>query len=1418
MALTAGDIAIVAMNADANKTFSFVALVNIAAGEVIKFTDNGWTSANAFRSNEGIISWTAPAGGLTAGTVVTIDTTTPGTAAATAGTATELNDVNFSTSGDQVLAYQGADATPTFIAALNNEGSATWQATAGDSNSSALPTGLTNGTNALALTETDNVRYSGPTTGTKEALLAAIHSPANWTLNDAVNQLAPAGFTVTGADTVPPTLTSSSPSDDATGVAVGNNITLTFSENVQMLNGGGAVELRRSSDNGLVESFSSVNVGGTVSVSDASITLNPTADLTPGESYYIVIANNAVEDTAGNDFAGFSSATTLNFTAAAALSATVSVNDVTITEGNSGTSLMTFTVTRSNNTTAFAVNFATSNGTATTADSDYIATSGTLNFSAGGALTETFSVTVNGDTTAESSETLNIALSDIVNTTGTTTIADGAGVGTITNDDTVITKIHAIQGAAHLSPLIGQNVTIEGIVTGIFSTGSARGYHVQEQDADADANIATSEGIFIFTGSTSPTVAVGDLVQVAGTVAEFRGSSPSPTANNLSLTQLTSATATVISSNNTLPTAILVGDAGRNPVSSTLGDDPETGAFNPTTEAPDFWESLEGMRVTLDDPTAAGPFRSSFGEIIVLPNGGEADSRNSRGSVTLRDLSPTETNPALKLFDFNGERIQIDDNLDGGTTSALTAITVGDLYADITGIVSYGFGAYEVNINYSLTTLTASSLTQETTTITAQPNRIRLGSFNVENLSPVGTQFSTGETTTQQKFDNLAAAIVNRLGAPDIVALQEVQDNDGISNTAITSASATLTALLSAINGAGGPQYVAIDAPPGDDLEGGAPGGNIRVAYLYNPAVIQPVTNLTDVVANVKAYTGSRIGDSNTNFDATRHSFAMEWTTAAAALQTGATFWTINNHFSSKGGSGAFWGTNIDGPLWDEPTNGSATKREGQAEAVNAYIDGILGNSNTLDNRILALGDFNDFQFFPVSDIVSGRIVRTSVGTSTTPSTFAADTQILRSMMDSLAEAERYTYNFDGNAQALDHILVSNNLYNYSQLDIVHMNSEFNATTQLSDHDPSVISFLSLTSTSLATAGPDMLDQPQYIATFGSEFGSLAGANAINGLAGNDTIDGRAGADNLDGGADNDLIYAGEGNDTVVGGLGNDVIWGFFDNDSLSGGDDNDRIDGEDGADILFGGAGLDTMHGGAGQDTLYGGSDADDIWGWEGNDSLYGDAGADTMRGMNENDLMYGNSENDVLWGFSGNDTMYGGNENDFVDGEDGADELYGDSGNDTLLGGTGDDLMTGGEGNDTMFGWEGNDTLNGSAGTNDLLGEGGDDSLNGGNENDTLQGGTGNDTLQGFGGVDTFVYFPGFGNDQINGFEAGSGATDVVRLLGIAGLTNYAQVTNAMSVVGGGVVLNAGGGNSITFVGFTSTSTFAEANFAFV
>ncbi|MDX2002247.1 MAG: T9SS type A sorting domain-containing protein [Chitinophagales bacterium] len=181
--LSAGDIAFTGFNSDDPDVFSFVLLRDINATTNIFFTDNGWSQSSptsgSFRNNEGIILWTSPTtNGLPCGTQITIS-----------GTTASLGVVNvisgsfaLATSGDQILAYQGTTSTPTFTAAIQFNGT-TWDADATSSNTSAVPQGLTNGTNAVAVGNEDNGQYNCSVTTGVVALRSAINNSSNWSIS-----------------------------------------------------------------------------------------------------------------------------------------------------------------------------------------------------------------------------------------------------------------------------------------------------------------------------------------------------------------------------------------------------------------------------------------------------------------------------------------------------------------------------------------------------------------------------------------------------------------------------------------------------------------------------------------------------------------------------------------------------------------------------------------------------------------------------------------------------------------------------------------------------------------------------------------------------------------------------------------------------------------------------------------------------------------------------------------------------------------------------------------------------------------------------------------------------------------------------------------------------------------------------------
>jgi hypothetical protein len=206
-------------------------------------------------------------------------------------------------------------------------------------------------------------------------------------------------------------------------------------------------------------------------------------------------------------------------------------------------------------------------------------------------------------------------------------------------------QISEIQGAAHLSPRMGDTVTTTGIVIG--KIGSS--FYIQDPTPDADPD--TSEGLQVFGATAAAGVAVGDEVSVRGVVTEFRTSLA-----NLTLTELTSPFVTVLSQGNALPAPTVVGTGGRIPPNTVIEDD-ATGnveapgvLFDPAEDGLDFYESLEGMLVQVNDLVATSFTFTNFGEVFVVgDNGANATTMTPAGGVV------------ISAGDLNPERLVLDD-------------------------------------------------------------------------------------------------------------------------------------------------------------------------------------------------------------------------------------------------------------------------------------------------------------------------------------------------------------------------------------------------------------------------------------------------------------------------------------------------------------------------------------------------------------------------------------------------------------------------------------------------------------------------------------------------------------------------------------------------------------------------------------
>ena len=768
---------------------------------------------------------------------------------------------------------------------------------------------------------------------------------------------------------------------------------------------------------------------------------------------------------------------------------------------------------------------------------------------------------------ADESTTGNAQIAVSYEVSGTTAVYDLSELNPITT-------IMDIQGEGHISDYDGEVVTTKGIVTAVDSNG----YYIQ--DAEGDGNTATSDGIFVFTGS-APTVVVGDEVKVNGEVSEFIPGGAGT--GNLSITQISADSEEVLSSGNTVEAVVLGANGRPIPTEVVISEDElpvnlqeEPGEFDPENDGIDFYESLEGMLVTVDNPVAISA-TNRFNETWVVADDGEGTTPglNDRGALNLNAN-------ADGLGDLNPERIQIqyDSGLlpDGFTPPELN---VGDDLSSVTGVVGYGFGNYEINVTEEFTVEEASSNTAEVTEIAGSESELTVATYNVLNVT------SNPDDGDADQIAQLAQQIVSNLGSPDILALQEIQDDSGVTDDGTLSADETLQAIVDAIVAAGGPEYSFESAIVDEDGEnGGVPGGNIRNAFLYNPDRVEAnefVTLESDVLAEM--------GVSNPDaFEGSRDPLLGVFTFNGQEITL------INNHFSSRFGSDPIFG----GP---QPfTQGGEAEREAQAKAINEVVDSLLAEDG--EANIAVLGDLNTFEFTDeLSEDLPG----------------VGEEKVLTNLIDQLDGDEAYTFIFQGNAQVLDHIFVSDSLLSGANVDIVHVNNDF--ADFASDHEPVVASF--------TLEAPEPAEDQFLVGTRrGDELTGDSGDDVIVGLAGRDVLNG------LDG---DDFILGGRGADKIDGGDGDDY---------LSGGRGRDLIHGGAGDDIIDGGRGKDIMDGGAGDDLFIGATNADMFIfsGDFGSDQIIGD-GVDLdnliFRDTDMNDIAVEEDDGNLVITVSGSETF---------------------------------------------------------------------------------------------------------------------------------------------------------------------------------
>jgi predicted extracellular nuclease len=503
-------------------------------------------------------------------------------------------------------------------------------------------------------------------------------------------------------------------------------------------------------------------------------------------------------------------------------------------------------------------------------------------------------------------------------------------------------EIWEIQGNGLASPYAGQTVlTKNNVVTAVF----ANEFFIQDPTPDADPE--TSNGIHVFTGS-APTVAVGDLVDVQGNVAEF-----------FNMTEFGGGSAVAkISSGNPVPAPVLFSPTVPSPTQP-----------QPATEM----ERFEGMLVRVENGTVSGP-TNQFNEASVVASA-------TRPFREPGILFPGE--PGLPVWDGNPEVFEIDTDFSADEQLPAGAIVVG-----AEGPLAFAFSDYQI----WPTDLSVVG------TITPAPVRARVageltvGSQNLFRLfdltdDPSCSDVTPSATEFANRLNKFSLQIRDVLGSPDVLAVSEVE-NLG-----------TLQALATKLNTDDPSLNYTAYLEEGNDI------GCIDVGFLVRDTV--------DVDSVVQFGKDDTFEFNNTTFLLNdRPPLVLEGSYTANGAAFPLTVIAVHQR-SLSGIDGN------DGPRIRE-------KRHQQALRLSQFIQQL--QTATPGLRLISIGDFNAFEFTDGYVDVMGQVTGSpDPAGAMIPATDEVDPDLTNQTF-SEAPDQRYSFVFDGSAQALDHGVTSQGL------------------------------------------------------------------------------------------------------------------------------------------------------------------------------------------------------------------------------------------------------------------------------------------------------------------------------------------------------------------------------------------------------
>ena len=587
-------------------------------------------------------------------------------------------------------------------------------------------------------------------------------------------------------------------------------------------------------------------------------------------------------------------------------------------------------------------------------------------------------------------------------------------------------SIAAIQGDRGVSPHVNEVVRVNGVVTAIL----AKGFYIQTPDAEIDSDPKTSEGIYVYGENGVGSVALGAMVQVDGTVSEFRSRGEKIF---LSITELTKPTVKVISKDNPLPAPIVLTAADLDPKGRL-----------------DQLERFEGMRVKAD-------------VIVVGPTGGYTNEKTGKATsngiffttlqgtprpfrevgveilMAMADKLPSAT-PA---FDMNPEILRVDSDSQVG--SKAINVPVGATIKGLTGVIDYSKKFYTLLVDTTDPPV-AENIKGFLPVSPAGEGEVTVGSFNVENFfddeansSNVEKEATVPKEVFQARLNKASLAIRNVLSMPDVLGIVEIENLKILQKLADK-----INSDADAANQPN-PKYVAY-LEEGNDVRG------IDVGFLVKSTKVK-VVETKQLAKDEKLNYGSGFAEEKL-FD--RPPFLLRAEVSDDKTKKTFAFSVIVNHLKSYRGI-------------DDEKDGDRVRNKRRLEAE--WLANFVQNrQKTLpDERLLICGDFNAFQFNDGYNDLIGILKGKPDPNVLVPSKMVFTTGLV-DLIDYIDAKNRYSYSFDGSAQALDHMLVSRPVrrivskFGYARVDAdfpLVWSNDATRPERLSDHDAPVV-FLTL--------------------------------------------------------------------------------------------------------------------------------------------------------------------------------------------------------------------------------------------------------------------------------------------------------------------------------------------------------------------